>query len=301
MAARTKSRITPRVPQTDPRPVPAETCEAPEPDADAEGSADTVEPEVEEPTVDPRLTVAEATLADQLGELDWERMLVRREGWSWDTEAGLLRCPDGPGLLLTCVDVRRVQRHRARIIFRSERGACRDCDRLGDCLTTSGELMVKLTSFTVDRPGVRAIRRRLAKVQELRREHVIAERKRAADDGAVESEPLVQQLPETTTEPVLECLPSLFLPAAARHVFDDLVCDLATYVTVDLPEDPIPFPALLARSAGDRQHRRLTWTQHRERYALPDGAEVDITFAGGGRLAALLRGAGHRAGVGMSA
>jgi len=293
-----------RSPQPDPRPVPPETCEAPELEADAEGSADTVEPDVAEPAVEPRLTEAEAKLADQLGGLDWERLLTKREGWSWNAEAGLLRCPEDIGLLLTCVDVHRVAQHRARIIFRSERGACRDCDLLGDCLTTSGGLMVKLTSFTMDRAEVKAICRQLAKVQNLRKEHAITERKRAAEatgDGAAEPEPLVQPLPATTAEPVLACLPSLFLPAAARHVFDDLVHDLATYVTVDLPDDPIPFPALLARAAGDRQHRRLTWTQHRERYALPDGAELDITFAGGERLVALLRGAGHRARAGVSA
>ncbi len=282
-----------RVVQPDPRPVPPETCEAPEPDAGAEGSADTVEAEVAEPEVDPRLAEAEAKLAVRLGELDWERLLARRDGWSWDAEAGVLRCPDGLGLLLTCVDVRHAPPHRARIIFRSEQGACRDCDLLGDCLTTSGKLMKKLTGFTVDRPEVWPIRRQLAKVQQLRRVHAVAVRKRVTDQGD-ESEPLVQQLPETTAEPALDCLPSLFLPAAARHVFDDIVHDLATCVTVELPEDPIPFPALLARSAADRQHRRLTWAQHRERYALPAGAEVDITFAGGACLTALLRPPGRR-------
>ena len=293
-----------REPQPDPRPVPPETCEALEPDADAEGSADIVEPEVAEPEVDPQLAEAEAKLAGQLGELHWEQMLATREGWSWDAEAGLLRCPEDLGLLLTCVDIRSVRRNRGRIVFRSERRACRGCVRLGDCLTTSSELMVKLTGFTVEGPEVRAIRKQLAKVHELRRAHATAERKRAAkhaENVATEPETLVRHLPETTTEPVLECLPSLFLPAAARNAFDDLVHDLATTVTVELPEDPIPFPTLLARSAADRQHRRLTWTQHRERYALPDGAEVDITFAGGGRLVALLRGAGRRARASVSA
>ena len=50
----------------------------------------------------------------------------------------------------------------------------------------------------------------------------------AAGDGATELEPLVQPLPRPTAEPVLECLPSLFLPAAARHAFDGLVHDLDT-------------------------------------------------------------------------
>jgi len=231
--------------------------------------------------------------------MDWERLLTKSECWNWEAEAGLLRCHDGRGLLLTCVEPRRSPRHRATIIFRSKLGACRDCDRLGDCFSTSGKLLKKLKGFAVDRAEVKTICRQLTKVQGLRREHAVAERKRAAEAdgcGTAEQEPLLQPLPATTADPILEYLPSLFLPAAARRVFDDLVHDLATYVTVDLPEDPIPFPALLARSDGNRQHRRLTWTQHRERYALPDGAEVDITFAGGKRLVALLRGVGLQAG-----
>jgi len=293
-----------RVPLPDPRPVPPETCEAAELDEDAEGPADTVEPEVVEPTVDPRLAEAEAKLADQLGELDWEQLLFRRDGWDWDDEAGLLRCPDGLGLLLTCVDVRRSPRHRARIFFRGERGACRDCDLLGDCFTTTDKRMVKLTSFNVDRTEVEVLRRQLAELQVLRKECAPSVRKRvqkAESRPAPGPEPLIQPPPATTAVTSLECLTSLFLPAAARRVFDDLVHDLATYVNVVLPDDPIPFPALLARSAGDRQHRRLTWTQHRERYALPDGAEVDITFAGGGNLVALLRGPEPLAGSALGA
>jgi hypothetical protein len=118
---------------------------------------------------------------------------------------------------------------------------------LGECLTTSGSRLVKLTQFSVNRSEVKTIRRQLAKVQQLRREHVSVEKKRVADQGG-ELERLVQQLPETTAEPALECLPSLFLPAAARHVFDDLLHDLATYVIIDLLNEPIPFPALFARS-----------------------------------------------------
>ncbi len=290
-----------RVIRLDPRPVPPETCEPENHDANAEDRTASLEPEALSSNAEPPLAEAERTLLDQLGELDWEKMLVRREGWSWDHEAGLLRCPEGRGLELTSVVFLHDSMHRARLFFRNPRSGCRNCGRLGDCLTTSRELMSKLTSFTVDNAAGQAIRTQLAKVRDLKREHIIADRKRCEDAGSIELEPLILQPPISTSAPALECLSSLFLPATARHVFDDLVHDLATYVTVELPEDPIPFPALLAGSVRDRQHRRLTWTQHRERYALPDGAEVDITFAGGGRLAALLRGAGGQAGAAAGA
>ncbi len=291
-----------RIVQLDPRPVPPETYEAVELDGESEGAADIVEPKSAasaEPALDPSLEVAESKLAGLLGELDWQRLLARRDGWSWDDEAGLLRCPDGRGLVLTCVDVRRVPRHRARIIFRGEEGACQDCDQLGDCFTTTGKLMKKLTTFTVDRVELQAIRRQLVVVQRLRRERATADRKLTAEadaDAQNGVQPLVLPLDVTSSDSLFACLPSLFMPAAARHLFDAQVRDLATYIRITLPPDPIPHPALLARSEADRQHRRLTWTQHRQRYALPDGADVDITLAGGQRLVRLLRGTARPAG-----
>ncbi|MFH1468547.1 MAG: hypothetical protein ABIO70_29425 [Pseudomonadota bacterium] len=61
--------------------------------------------------------------------------------------------------------------------------------------------MVMLTSFTVERAEARAIRRQLAMVQDLRREHVFDERERAVEapaEGATEPEPLVQPPPVPT-------------------------------------------------------------------------------------------------------
>jgi len=202
------------------------------------------------------------------------------------------------GLPLTCVDDRPGWPGRARLHFRTRRGGCTACRLLGSCFSTTDPVPTKLASFTLEDEKVHAIQACLPGVQRLRRQHASAETRKASRvrrRRLAEEAPLLLPPCDSNSDGGLSCLPSLFLPADARHVFDDLVQDLASYVTITVPSAPIPHPALLALSAADRQHRRLTWTQHRERYALPDGADIDITLAGGGRLVPLLRGAAARA------
>jgi len=290
-----------RLARPDPRPVPLETREVVELDEENDGAADIEKPErpaPAEPVGDSSLEEAEASLATLLGELDWDRMLAGKDGWYWDAEAGQLACSHGRGLPLTCVDDRPGWPGRARLHFRTRRGGCTACRLLGSCFSTIDPVPTKLASFTLEDEKVHAIQAYLPGVQSLRRQHASVETKKASRGRrrrlAVEA-PILLPPRDSSSDGGLSCLPSLFLPAAARHVFDDLVQDLASYITVTLPSAPIPHPALLARAAADRQHRRLTWTQHHERYALPDGADIDITLAGGGRLVALLRGAAARA------
>jgi len=275
-----------RIVQLDPRPVSPETCEV-EANTKGKGAADIIERKV---LVTNPLHKAEAKLAGMLDKLNWEHMLAKREGWRWDAETGLLYCPDGRGLVLTCVDVRHAPRHRARIIFRGE-DACQDCEQLGKCFTTTKKLMKKHTSFTVDRAKVAAVKKQLVVVQDLRKERSkeLAVKSNTSTKTALEA---LIPLDATSVDTLFTCLPSLFLPAAARHLFDTQIRDLTTYIRLTLPPAPIPHPALLARSEADRQHRRLTWTQHRHRYILPDGADVDITFAGARQLVRLLRNEG---------
>lgn len=82
---------------------------------------------------------------------------------------------------------------------------------------------------------------------------------------------------------------SLFLPARARQLWREAALELS--IRVQLTEAPLrpPWPLLLARDEADRQHRRKTWCETVERYALDPEAEVRVTFAGHSALAAYLQ------------
>jgi len=55
------------------------------------------------------------------------------------------------------------------------------------------------------------------------------------------------------------------------------------------PPPAPPRPVLIARSVADKQHRRKTWRQHCERYALEPGTRVSIELAAGDALRSLLQ------------
>ncbi len=90
---------------------------------------------------------------------------------------------------------------------------------------------------------------------------------------------------------------SLFLPAAARQVFQAIHVGATLRVAVDIPPQPRS-PKLLALDVADRQHRRKTWKQNRDRHALPDGARISIDVAAGPELRSLLGGRPPKADVG---
>jgi hypothetical protein len=83
---------------------------------------------------------------------------------------------------------------------------------------------------------------------------------------------------------------SLFLPAAARRVFTQAAVNLTTHVQVEIPPPRPRHPALVAPTEAARRHSRLTWTEHVERYSLPDSARVVVTYAGPHVLAAVIGG-----------
>jgi len=83
-------------------------------------------------------------------------------------------------------------------------------------------------------------------------------------------------------------MPSLFLPAIARQIFRTAAAGLTVAVTVVGPPPQLPRPVLIAQSVADKQHRRKTWQQHFERYALDPEAVVHVEIAGGDGLRRLL-------------
>ena len=92
----------------------------------------------------------------------------------------------------------------------------------------------------------------------------------------------------------LAVLPSLFLPAAARHLLRSAAARISFTVVVSEPP-PKPKIVLVADSVADIQHRRKTWQQHLERFALDPEARVRIEIAGDGCLRRLLTGGDQEA------
>ena len=81
---------------------------------------------------------------------------------------------------------------------------------------------------------------------------------------------------------------SLFLPAAARHAYQERFLGASLRIEVKLPPPEPPGPQLLAVDVADRQRRRKTWQENVDRYALPEGASVHVDVEGSLELRQML-------------
>ena len=73
-------------------------------------------------------------ITSTLGQLDWDGVLVKHPGWTFDTVRGGLRCEDGRALTPTDVRPAAHAGRRTGIIFQRPTGGCRDCDAPAECL-----------------------------------------------------------------------------------------------------------------------------------------------------------------------
>jgi len=166
---------------------------------------------------------------------------------------------------------------------------------MADCFPSARPTKVKLTTFTISLEEGAMVRAALGPVQRLRESARRKPSEKPTGGGRHKQSPApprvslaVRQLsPEAVPGPNAVVDP-LLLPAAARRVFYQATRHIDVHVTVHLPEAPLPHPSLLARSKADRQHRRCTWDQHRDRYALPVEARVSIRLDGGRALARII-------------
>lgn len=212
-------------------------------------------------------------LARLLSELDWPRLLLGRPGWTFD--AGDLRCDEGRSLTLTSVRPTPNGPTRTSIIFRRPTGGCEDCAERPRCFRSDRPGASKHAELSVPTELAQALRARLARIRETTK----------------------------TIEPI-RGLPgpravhdSLFLPAAARQVFEAVHVGATLRVAVDIPPTPRG-PMLLAFDVADRQRRRKTWQQNVDRHALPDDARVSMEISARPELRALLGKPRTKAGVG---
>jgi len=235
-------------------------------------------------------TAIENALSVALDTFDWVKMLSARPGWSRSPASTAVLCPEQQALSLTCVDSPKHDSDRSRMIFRSRLGICCACTSKASCFPTARVTTSKRAGFSISSEDGEMVRTALAPVQQLRK--ITKHKSKRVSDGRAQ----MGRSPTTlTVQQLPECVPGthaivdpLLLPAAARSIFYRATRHIDVHVTVDLPQPPLPYPTLLARSKADRQHRRCTWDQHRDRYALPAGAHVSIRLDGGGALARII-------------
>lgn len=204
----------------------------------------------------------------RLAEVDGAAVLAKRPGWSLEPATGELCCPEGRFLTLTTVRASEHAEGRTGLIFRRPSGGCEDCGSRTDCLESQRPLASKHAELAVPTPIAALLRERLALL-------------RSTSPGPA-------PIPITTAPGPYAVAEALFLPATARQAFAACFSGATLRVEVELPEPTAPRSRLLAADVADRQHRRKTWTENLDRYALPSEARVHVEVQGSALLRTLL-------------
>lgn len=199
-----------------------------------------------------------------LGQLDWDGLLAKRAGWSWDAAAGGLRCPDGRLMYITCVPGQGAERARGSVVFRRPTGGCEDCEHRSGCYDTVRALGSKHMTLLVPFETATTIGARLARIRQEARDR-----------------------PQSQPRPSQAATPPLLLPAEARAAHRERFEGATLHVAVEMPERR-PAPRLVAVDGAAVQQRRKTWQQRVQDYALPDGARVQIHVQGSDELRSFL-------------
>jgi len=217
------------------------------------------------PVVDNRLPEGwprDPVVTKVLRKLDWDDILARRPGWTWDAVGGELRCPEGRLLALTSVRPGPNSTRRTSIIFRRPSPGCTDCDTRPACLDSTEVDTSKHLELNVDTDLAKQLRKRLERVR----------RKPTATRGIV-PEPIRE---EAGLHAVLS---PRFLPREARKVFEELFVGASVRVALDEPPARKPPLRLVATGDAARQARRQTWDARVERYAMAEEAVVKLEVA----------------------
>jgi hypothetical protein len=208
--------------------------------------------------IDERVLAAwprDPVVTEQLCELDWERLLSRRVGWSFSASIGALVCPEGRELPLTTVRAAVEGRSGSSLIFVRPAGGCEPCASRSGCLRSARRGAVKHAEVAIASEAAEALRERLHQA-------------RSAHPGEAPAASGPRQ-----------CAFSLFLAARARQLYRGALLDATLRVWVQLPRVPSR-PVLLANDAASRQRRRLTRAANVARYALPDETVVRVELSG---------------------
>lgn len=256
---------------------------------------ETPEEETSEAPVHKSLDDAEANLVKALSLFPWDAMLKRRPGWHWTSDGRGLVCPDNKALVLTCITTPKGQQLRSRLNFRLSSGACSECPTYPGCTPLTHPKAIKQASFTVDTDRTSTLRSLLTTAQNLRVPRPTAPKRNTRKSSSDSSARLLIPPDPTLLKGPWAAVSSLFLPAAARSLFRHIVQDATIILTVGPHLEVVPQPRLLARSDADRQHRRNTWRQHFQRYALAPGTPTQLTLHGPNSLARIVTAGGKPA------
>jgi hypothetical protein len=267
----------PRAIDSDSRPMPAPDTGT----AQERASNEQLSPP-EAPSPAPTVPAPDSPLAHLLDTLNWTKLLSARPGWTRQKGSEDILCPYGQALRLSSVEIDAIRRHRARVFFQVRPGVCLHCPHRERCFTLSTRYAQKIVNFTVSPAVAHLIRDRLDDARGRPRHRCPGEQPPAGrtEELALASGPVPDEALDVPVAGPLTATTSLFLPARARRLFDLNARQVDVYVQIDLPAEPIPHPALLARSVADRQHQRQSWQDRFLRYALPEEAEVHITVEG---------------------
>lgn len=214
-----------------------------------------------------------------LNQLPWDE-ITKKLPPNWQREEAALRCH--AGALLPVSAIARPRQGRApRVEFLASLASCGSCPADVRCVDASATATAKKVTRAISPELADALRPLLAdkEVKRGRRAHG------QEPPAAPRSERSLSPPPSSLIAPIddspgpFESTPPLLLPAALRHATQRALENLDVRIQVTTPPSESRHPAL-ANSAAERQNRRLRWTQHLHRYALPPNASVTLYFEG---------------------
>ncbi len=207
--------------------------------------------EPEEPSPRPHPEAPVVPVIERLQALDWHHILRRRPGWRWNPERGVLVDPDGLIFRLNWLQVRSWGAVELRFATLGDNP---------DVATPSFSIPQELGLPIVQswREGRRQERHARRRAQKQNRRPTGGRRHEYLGDPA-ESPPAPPHLPG-------------FRPADARRIGRAATGSAQADIALLGPMRPIPREP----SRHDRAHRRLSWTQHRDRYATTTAVHVLI-------------------------
>jgi hypothetical protein len=200
-----------------------------------------------------------------LAALDWQELLTSRPGWRWCTEAFVLLCPEGRPMALSGVREGAPDADRLGVIFRRPSGGCEQCGSRENCLHSERPRASKHLELRIDGKAARKLDQRLKLT---RGRTAVVE---PADLG-----------------PVHVTLPR-FLPAEARRLHRERFRHATIHIELTEAKRHGHL-RLVADSDADRQHRRKTWKQRVEDYAIDPATRIDVRVLGSDALRAFIDG-----------
>jgi len=212
-----------------------------------------------------------------------------RQAMAWHPSTGHLQCMDGRELVLTTVRKNQAAPGFTCIIFCRPVGGCEACPTRLACFSSTRPRASRHMEVCVPTP-IASLLCDLLKTQRTARRQA-----RRTSQTVRRTPPAPRPRPSfpiaalPPSFPLLAVLPALFLPAVARQLLRAAASTLTVAIAVLAPPPTPPRPVLIARSVADKQHRRKTWRQHCERYALEPGTRVSIELAAGDALRSLLQ------------